>query len=141
VGAVRAARRGHKQQTEAGSPLAVEPIVQSPAAADRARADLAAALAEIAALLLATSDSIADVAAELAARNHSPPQSSPGLATTPDLDSRLAYSVTDAARVLSVSRSTVNKLIRLKLLKAIKLLGKRLIPRAAIEDLLKGNEQ
>jgi excisionase family DNA binding protein len=116
--------------------------MRSPAAADRARADLATAFAEIAALLLATSGNcIANGAAELAATINSSQPSRSGLATTPVLDPRLAYTVNDAARLLSISRSTINKLIKLKILKSTKLLGKRLIPRASIEDLLAGNDQ
>ena len=140
VGAVKR-RKNYKQQREGGLSPVGEPVTRSPAA-DRARADLANALAEIAALLLATSGNrIVNGTAELAATTNSSQPSRPGLATTPDSDLRLAYTVNDAARLLSISRSTVNKLIKLKLIKTIKLLGKRLIPRAAIEDLLAGNDQ
>jgi excisionase family DNA binding protein len=139
LGAVRE-RRSYKQQTKTGSSHIDGPIIRSPAAADRAQPDLAAALAEIAAVFRAASDSIAQGDAELAATINSSQPSRPGLATTPVLDP-LAYTVNDAARLLSISRSTINKLIRLNMLKTIKLLGKRLIPRASIEDLLAGKDK
>jgi excisionase family DNA binding protein len=56
-------------------------------------------------------------------------------------DPRLAFSVNDAARVLSVSDSTINKLIKVKSLRTVKLLGRRLIPRASIEELLARSDQ
>jgi excisionase family DNA binding protein len=138
IGTVRARRGLRKQKIEEGSPRGGEPSMRSPAAADRARADLATALASLAALFRAASDSLADGAAEVAAPNHSPvlrPE-----ATTVS-DPRLAFSVNDAARVLSVSNSTINKLIKLKSLRTVKLLGRRLIPRASIEELLAGTDQ
>ena len=53
---------------------------------------------------------------------------------------RLAYTINDSARLLSVSRSTIYKLIMLNKLKAIRVCGRRLITRASIEDLLAGNQ-
>jgi hypothetical protein len=52
-------------------------------------------------------------------------------------DPRRAYTINDTARILSVSRSTINKMIKLKLLKTIHLLGRHLILRESIEELLK----
>jgi hypothetical protein len=52
-------------------------------------------------------------------------------------DPRRAYTINDTARILSVSRSTINKMIRLKLLKTIHLLGRHLVLRQSIEELLK----
>jgi hypothetical protein len=57
-------RRSYKQEAENGSSQVGGPIIGSPAAADRAHSDLAAALAEIAAIFRAASDSIAAGAAE-----------------------------------------------------------------------------
>ena len=138
---MRKRRGSYKQQFENGPSRAGAANVRSPAKADRAQPDLVAALAEIAALSRAAGgNSIADGDAELAAPNHSPPPSTPGLNATAVPD-RLAYTVNDAIRILSLSRSTINKIVQLNRLKSIKILGRRLITRAAIEDLLKGSEQ
>jgi excisionase family DNA binding protein len=115
--------------------------MQSSAVVQRSQSDLAAALAETTAVSRpASGGSIADGDAELAAPNHPPPQSRLRLHTPAEPDPRLAFTVNDTARILSVSRSTINKLIRLKALRTIKLLGKRLIPRASIEDVLRGDQ-
>ena len=45
----------------------------------------------------------------------------------------------DTAQILSISRSTIYKLIKMNSLKTIKLCGRRLITRASIEDLLAGD--
>ena len=66
---MRELRQDHKQQVETGSSHADEPIIRSLAAAGRPHSDLAAALAEIAALFRAASNSIAADAAELAAKS------------------------------------------------------------------------
>jgi excisionase family DNA binding protein len=110
--------------------------MQSSAVADGAQLDLAAALAEIAALLRAASDSIADGDAELAAPNHAPQQSTLALDAT--ADSRRAYTINETARILSVSRSTIHKLINNKSLKTIRVCGHPRITRASVEDLLGG---
>ena len=134
-------RQRDKQQTENSSSRVGGPKTRSSAVIQRSQSDLAAALAETTAVSRpAGGDSIADGDAELAAPNRSPPQSTPGLNATAVPD-RLAYTVNDAIRILSLSRSTINKLVQLNRLKSIKILGRRLITRAAIEDLLKGTER
>ncbi len=52
----------------------------------------------------------------------------------------VAYRVEDAARALSVSRATVYRLIAAKQLESRKALGRRIIPKAAIEAFLKTGE-
>lgn len=49
---------------------------------------------------------------------------------------RLSYSPAEAAGLLGVSRSTVNRLIACGELKSIRALGRRLIPAQSLEDLL-----
>ena len=97
---------------------------------------MAAALAEIAAYFRAASNSTGDGAAELAAPNHAPQQSRLALDAT--ADPRRVYTINETARILSVSRSTIHKLINNKSLKTIRLCGHPRITRASIEDLLGG---
>jgi len=98
--------------------------------------NLAAALAEKTALSRATSgDSTPHGAAGSAAPVRSLRQSTLALDVS---DPRRAYTVNDTARILSISRSTIYKLIKLKSLKTIRLCGRRLITRASVEDLLAG---
>jgi hypothetical protein len=138
---VRKRQESYKQSTETGLPLAGEAIMRSPAAAGCAQPGLAAALAGSAALSRAISgNSIPDGDAKSAPPNHSPRQPRLGPDASAVSDERLAYTVNDTARLLSISRSSINKLIKLKALKTIKLLGRRLITRAAIEDLLAGHQ-
>ncbi len=58
----------------------------------------------------------------------------------PVSDPRLAYSINETARILSISRATVYKAVDHKLLTKIELFGKRLITRASIDDLLAGKK-
>jgi excisionase family DNA binding protein len=52
------------------------------------------------------------------------------------------YTINEAAQVLSVSRSTIYKLIALKLLRMIKLCGRSLITCESVEELLlKGSDR
>jgi hypothetical protein len=52
-------------------------------------------------------------------------------------DGRLAYTVNEAIRLLSISRGTFYKLKKLKLIDTGKICGRRLITRASILELLK----
>jgi excisionase family DNA binding protein len=117
---VRTMRERRHKQSKVRSSRPGGRTKQSPVEADRAPSALAAALAEIAALRRAIGGNS---------------QSTPGL---PD---RLAYTVNDTIRVLSLSRATINKLIKSNELKSVRILRRRLITRAAIEDLLKRSEQ
>ena len=49
---------------------------------------------------------------------------------------KFAYSVNEAIKILGLGRTTLYKLIASGLLKTVKIGGRRLIPRAAIEALL-----
>jgi excisionase family DNA binding protein len=51
-------------------------------------------------------------------------------------DSRLAYSIPDASRLLSISRRHVYQLLSERKLKSIKLGSRRLIPRSELERLV-----
>ena len=55
-------------------------------------------------------------------------------------DYRRAYTINETARVLSVSRSTIYKLMKNNSLKTIKLCGRRVVTRDSIEDLLAGHQ-
>ena len=137
-GTVRELRQRHKQQAEAGSSHAGELIMRSPAAVERAQP---AALAGSTALSRATSgNSIADGGAGFAAtiRSSRPSRLGPDAAAVSD--PRRAYTVNDTARLLSISRSTIYKLIKFNSLKSIRLCGRRLVTRASIEDLLAGDQ-
>ena len=57
----------------------------------------------------------------------------------PSRDSALAYSVNDAAQVTRISRSQLYVLMARGELASIKLHGKRLILRTALEELLAGS--
>jgi excisionase family DNA binding protein len=137
---VRELRKRHTQSV-IGSPRAGEPTMRVPAAADRAQPDLTSALAGSTALSRATSgNSVADGDAGSVTRNQSPRQSPLAPGTAAFADPRRAYTVNDTARILSVSRSTIYKLIKLHSLKALKLCGRRIVTRESIENLLAGNE-
>ena len=122
VGAVRE-RRSYKQQAKTGSSHIGGPIIRSPAAADRAQQDLAAALAEIAALLPRGERKLASPTAPQSLPRQIMRLNNRGHRTGCDgsSDPRRAYTVNETARLLSVSRSTVNKLIKFnKSLKTIR---------------------
>jgi excisionase family DNA binding protein len=138
---VRARRQHDKQQTGNSSSQVGGPKTRLSAVGQRSQSALAAGLGKSTALSRATSgNSIPDGDAKSAATIDSSQPSTLGPDAAAVSEPKLAYSVNDAARLLSISRSTMNKLIKLKMLKTIKLLGKRLIPRAAIEDLLAGRQ-
>jgi excisionase family DNA binding protein len=69
------------------------------------------------------------------------PETKHSLAAAAVSDPRWAYTINETARVLSVSRSTIYKLISRKSLRAIKLLGRTVITRDSIEELLSGNDR
>ncbi len=114
--------------------------IRPSAVADRAQPDRADALAGSAPSRTIGGNSALDGGAALAKTiNSSNARDGPEAAAV--FDPRLAYTVNDTVRMLSVSRSTINKMIKLKLLKTIRLLGRRLVLRASIEDLLAGNDK
>ena len=53
---------------------------------------------------------------------------------------KVAYSISEAMQVLGVSRSFVMKLLQTGKLRSVKVGRRRLIPRAAIDDLLSGDQ-
>ncbi len=53
----------------------------------------------------------------------------------------LAYRVEDAAKALSVSRATIYRLIESGQLQSQKALGRRIIPRTALDAFLKAGAQ
>jgi len=53
-------------------------------------------------------------------------------------DRRLSYSINEAAALLGVSRSTINRLIDRGDLRSVSALGRRLVPANAIEQFLGG---
>jgi hypothetical protein len=59
----------------------------------------------------------------------------------PAWDGRLAYTVNETIRLLSISRGTLYKLKRLKLLTTVKLCGRRVVTRASILGLLEGRDE
>jgi hypothetical protein len=63
-----------------------------------------------------------------------------GASLAPVLEPRLAYTVSETVRLLSISRSTFYKLKKLRKLYAIKIFGRRLITHAAIEKLLAASD-
>jgi excisionase family DNA binding protein len=107
---------------------------------DRAEADLTFAIAGSTALSRAGSGISSDAAPGAAATIRSPRQSTLAPGATAVSDPRRAYTVNETARILSLSRSTIYKLIQLKRLKTLKLCGRRLIIRDSIEDLLASDE-
>jgi len=54
-----------------------------------------------------------------------------------EVPSRRAYSVVEAGRLCGLSRSSIYKLIESGTLKTIKILGRRLVPAEALDELLK----
>jgi excisionase family DNA binding protein len=54
-----------------------------------------------------------------------------------DTQSRRAYSVVEAGRACGLSRSSIYKLIESGKLKTIKILGRRLVPAEALDELLR----
>ena len=54
-----------------------------------------------------------------------------------EVPSRRAYSVVEAGRLCGLSRSSVYKLIESGKLKTIKILGRRLVPVEALDELLR----
>ena len=120
-------RRNYKQQSESSSSRPGEP---PPTEAERTQPDLTSALAGTTTLSRPVSGvSAADGDAGSAARNQS---------AIPDF--RRAFTVNDTARMLSISRSTLYKLIKSHSLTSIKLCGRRLVTRDSIEDLLAGGQ-
>jgi excisionase family DNA binding protein len=133
---VREHRQGHNQRTGAGTPRDGEFSRRSTAAAQRIQPDIAAVQGN--ALSRPTTGHLAaDADAEVAAEGHS---SRLGLDAAAESDPRRAYTINDSAKILSISRSTVYKLVNLGSLKAIKLCGRTLITRASIDDLLAGDQ-
>jgi excisionase family DNA binding protein len=63
-----------------------------------------------------------------------------GASLAPVLEPKLAYTVSETVRLLSISRSTFYKLKKSKRLYAIKLFGRRLITHASIEKLLAASD-
>ncbi len=98
--------------------------MQSPAAAEHARPDVAAAASRATRATIGTSRE---------------PRLAPDVAALSD--PRRAYTVKEVMQILPVSRGTIYKLLESNSLKGIKLLGKRLITRASLEDLLAGKDQ
>ena len=120
--------RRHRKQPVQSSSQARELSVRSPAAAaEGTRPDLATAVAESRPLSHATS--------------HAPGETKPGLDEAVTADPRRAYTINETARILSVSRSTVYKLLKTNSLRAIKLCGRRLITRDSIEELFARKDQ
>lgn len=81
----------------------------------------------------------AAAAASHATGSSQEPNLAPDVAAT--ADPKLAYSINETARILSISRSTVYKAVDHELLTKIELLGKPLITRASIDDLLAGKKR
>ena len=131
-------RRGNfKQQAGSGSPPVGELVVKSSAVVLRSQPGLAAALAESTALSRAISGTpVPEGDTGSAPSNQSPRQSRLLLDAAAASDPRRVFTVTDTARMLSISRSTVYNLIKSNSLKTIKLGSRRLITRDFIEDLL-----
>ena len=96
-------------------------LKQSPAAAEHARPDAAAAASH------ATTGSSRE------------PSLAPDVAATADL--RRAYTMNETRQILPVSRNKIYKLIESKDLTKIKVRGKLLITRNSIEDLLAGKDR
>jgi excisionase family DNA binding protein len=67
-----------------------------------------------------------------------PPRAGSAAPATPD--SRRAYSLNEAARVLGVSRSTIYKAIKCGEIRTIRLCGRCLVVRDSLEELLAGNQ-
>jgi hypothetical protein len=108
-----------QKQLKSGS--SEEPIKQSPARAEDPRPDVAAAASH------STTGSSLE------------PSLAPDVAAT--ADPKLAYSINETARILSISRGTVYKAVNHQLLTKIELLGKPLITRASIDNLLAGKKR
>jgi len=135
-------RRGNfKQQAGSGSPPVGE-LAKSSAVVPRSQPGLAVALTESTALSRAISGTPGpECDTGSAPNNQSPRQSRLALNAALGPDLRRAYTVNEAARILSLSRSSIYKMLKYtKSLKSLKLCGRRLITRESIEDLLKGAE-
>ena len=134
-------REPHGQQADEGSSYIGEPIARASAAGERAQPDLTSALAGSTAVSRATSAaSIADDDAGSAARNPSLRQSTRGPDAAALPDARRCFTVNDTAQMLSISRSTIYKLIKSNILQTIKVFGRRLVIRDSVEKRLKGDE-